>query len=1112
MTDDPIQFLRGGVYTNLNGKEIPKAKYLRGKDGIQGGWLPSDEFMSDETVKQTHLDVNLFPHGKLPVVFQDAIKELACGEKLSIEWLKKMNLKHKERFMNGDDSELTCGFEPLSVQKLVDWMNTFEPGWHEKQNKKELEKLGIKLTCLKSEQKKREGLKRKWEENQKSNNQQTKKKKKNIPIEKKSVTTEKNVDLASTIVNDPEISNPKVVPKSKPKTKTLNVASSTVSQLNKKETDKEVAALQLKLEEAQKLITKQNEELSSLKNQASLNQIQLNNLQETHTRELDDLRLKQETEINQQKENHTAESESLNQSIQNHKQSAESLKQQINKVNQEKQNIVDELESASTDQRKQQELQKQLVEKESQILSLNANHTTIKSQIGKLEDTIQNLKINHQNAEKKLTNQLNEQVKILEKTHSEIINRKNRELQELNTTVNSLTNQLSRQSQELNEYNQTTQTKITALITLLQEKEVLLENFKQQQLKEQSDIRQETLSFSKTWSEFLSFNLIEDYRKYVSDTIKANPDLLENNWDENRWKDLIDKRYGEAVSIQPNSYFQVALKTFLSTNTGFNLTKTDYNTFAYVMMAGKIQNFNMSLLPSIVEHAHNLSSFKIQNSRLDQIMSVSLDRDRVNTDNAHIFQYTLIINYMYAASPPPWESVPTGTNIIDFVITYLLKQIDIQKSMLIEKFSLDREIFQRGEILKLAFAHLMPILKIQIQSDYEKHISISKQSIDLLNLQSKFQDLVSRQVKPKLKRDTFMQLDVSDSLPQAKPIYIGDITQPTLPIISKVSFGDNSSTMSSTLSSFLPAVQNTNSFDQDSYEHLFDFPFVNGIPLGFLSWNPGNNVLNIPIPQFQNVSITKEETQLIEMFTQTEVFKKYKTSIEHRMILIRNFFIFFNEHAHTFFTARKDTGKLYTFGDSFYSFVAYIYVIGNLGPFQIFDWDFEWLLAVQSHRLISLSRNQQRSNSQNICDYAFKDGKKTGVFMDWTNQDEGALQDVLGEFNEFVESDSSLGVAELEVFVEKIRLIMSDAFEDLDKGSWDIVASVVCGFQQLLKREIDSILTDEAKRDYYQLLAPYICWNMIHTDLNPIEHYEDGGDAFSLEEKLDVYVNMNLPY
>lgn len=134
MAEHYFRPLKRGLFISINGKDdLSQPKYIRGTTEEPGGWLPSDKFAASDHIQGMHLDVNLFPHGKTPVVFEDAVKELLAGKQLTIEWLKGMNAKHRQRFYDGDDSEMTCGFEPLSIEKLVNWMNTFHPGWQKKQ-------------------------------------------------------------------------------------------------------------------------------------------------------------------------------------------------------------------------------------------------------------------------------------------------------------------------------------------------------------------------------------------------------------------------------------------------------------------------------------------------------------------------------------------------------------------------------------------------------------------------------------------------------------------------------------------------------------------------------------------------------------------------------------------------------------------------------------------------------------------------------------------------------------------------------------------------------------------------------------------------------------------
>jgi hypothetical protein len=164
--------LRKGLFLSINGKDdLSKARFIRGSNENPGGWLPSKNFAASDHVQNMHLDVNLFPHGKTPVVFTDAVKELLEGKQLTIEWLKDMNTKHRQRFYDGDESEMTCGFEPLSVEKLVNWMNTFHPGWQAKQKPSNLSQLDLtkgKLSTIQNRNQKRtfqtdEGVKT-WDE------------------------------------------------------------------------------------------------------------------------------------------------------------------------------------------------------------------------------------------------------------------------------------------------------------------------------------------------------------------------------------------------------------------------------------------------------------------------------------------------------------------------------------------------------------------------------------------------------------------------------------------------------------------------------------------------------------------------------------------------------------------------------------------------------------------------------------------------------------------------------------------------------------------------------------------------------------------------------------
>ena len=159
MAEHYFRPLKRGLYISINGTDdLSKAKYLRGTNKDPGGWLPSKDFATSDHAQSMHLDVNLFPHGKTPVVFEDAVKELLEGKQLTMDWLKTMNAKHRQRFYDGDDDEMTCGFEPLSVAKLIDWMNTFHPGWQTKQTPAHLRKVDWtkgRLTTIQNKNKKR---------------------------------------------------------------------------------------------------------------------------------------------------------------------------------------------------------------------------------------------------------------------------------------------------------------------------------------------------------------------------------------------------------------------------------------------------------------------------------------------------------------------------------------------------------------------------------------------------------------------------------------------------------------------------------------------------------------------------------------------------------------------------------------------------------------------------------------------------------------------------------------------------------------------------------------------------------------------------------------------
>lgn len=159
MAEQHFRPLRKGLYIAINGKDdLSKAKYIRGTSENPGGWLPSQNFLQSEHAQNMHLDLNLFPNGKLPKVFVDAVESLNRGEQLSIEWVKDMNAKHRQAFYNGDEEELTCGFDPISIEKLVDYMNVFYPGWQAKQKWSTLRDIDTtkgKLTTIQNRNSKR---------------------------------------------------------------------------------------------------------------------------------------------------------------------------------------------------------------------------------------------------------------------------------------------------------------------------------------------------------------------------------------------------------------------------------------------------------------------------------------------------------------------------------------------------------------------------------------------------------------------------------------------------------------------------------------------------------------------------------------------------------------------------------------------------------------------------------------------------------------------------------------------------------------------------------------------------------------------------------------------
>lgn len=159
MAENYFRPLKRGLFIPITGKDdLSKPKYIRGTEGDPGGWLPAESFMNSEQARNTHLDINLFPNGKIPVVFQDAVRELANGQQLTLSWLKDMNAKHRERFYSGDNSEMTCGFEGVTIEKLVNWMNVFHPGWQKQQKPKTLQDIHqtkYKLTSTQTRNNKR---------------------------------------------------------------------------------------------------------------------------------------------------------------------------------------------------------------------------------------------------------------------------------------------------------------------------------------------------------------------------------------------------------------------------------------------------------------------------------------------------------------------------------------------------------------------------------------------------------------------------------------------------------------------------------------------------------------------------------------------------------------------------------------------------------------------------------------------------------------------------------------------------------------------------------------------------------------------------------------------
>ncbi len=152
MADDRIRFLRTGVYTNLNGNYPQNAQFLKGTSKKPGGWIPSESFVEENRDSETHLDVDLFPNGEIPVAFQDAVEQLNNGIPLTRSWLQSMNQKHKQSFLDGNQEEMTCGFEPVSLPKLINWMNTFHPKWQQKQSKANLDAIDRSKAAFTREQ------------------------------------------------------------------------------------------------------------------------------------------------------------------------------------------------------------------------------------------------------------------------------------------------------------------------------------------------------------------------------------------------------------------------------------------------------------------------------------------------------------------------------------------------------------------------------------------------------------------------------------------------------------------------------------------------------------------------------------------------------------------------------------------------------------------------------------------------------------------------------------------------------------------------------------------------------------------------------------------------
>ncbi len=134
MAEDKVRFFPTGIYNILSTEQQSKNPIFEsGNFENPGGWIPGSDFMTSANARNTHLDIDLFPHGKIPVAFHEAVQQLSQGVPLTRSWLRQMNRRHRERFLQGDETEITCGWEPVSLPKLVIWMNTFHPGWEKKQ-------------------------------------------------------------------------------------------------------------------------------------------------------------------------------------------------------------------------------------------------------------------------------------------------------------------------------------------------------------------------------------------------------------------------------------------------------------------------------------------------------------------------------------------------------------------------------------------------------------------------------------------------------------------------------------------------------------------------------------------------------------------------------------------------------------------------------------------------------------------------------------------------------------------------------------------------------------------------------------------------------------------